>query len=361
MSNSETSGAVESETECLRIPTETSMKQIKSQSPAYMKTVSVISLTVQNAALGICMRYSRVRDVKLYIIATAVLMSEVVKCLASLFMVYRDEGDLFRWKRALKLTIIDDPINTLKVGVPSLIYVIQNNLLYVASSNLDVAVYQVTYQLKILTAAMFTVTMLNRRLSRMQWLALLVLVAGVAIVQLSQEQSRKVTTRTESPMTGFLAALIACILSGFAGVYFERILKGSDVSLWMRQVQLALLSIPIALVSAFIQETEQIKEQGFFVGYDAFVWFLIALQALGGLLVAMVMKYADNIMKGFATSLAIVLSCLASYFIFDVPLTVKFLLGTVIVMLSVFLYNGYPAEPPKAAPHIANTSKGNPV
>lgn len=37
-------------------------------------------------------------------------------------------------------------------------------------------------------------------------------------------------------------------------------------------------------------------------------------QAVGGLIVAAVMKYADNILKGFATSLSIVLSSFVSYF-----------------------------------------------
>ncbi|CAG0893373.1 unnamed protein product [Darwinula stevensoni] len=271
-------------------------------------------------------------------------------------MVYRDEGDYHRWIRALKSNIIDNPINTLKVALPSLIYVLQNNCVYIGSSNLDVAVYQVTYQLKILAAAMFTVTMLNRRLSRLQWLALIILIAGIAIVQLSQEESRKVDTHAQSPLIGFLAVLTACVLSGFGGVYFERILKGHNVSLWMSQVQLALLSMPIALVSAFIQDAEQIMEEGFFIGYDAYVWFLIVLQAVGGLIVAMVLKYADNILKGFATAIGIVLSCLASYFIFDVPLSGMFLLGAGIVIVSVFMYSGYPPSPPKSALQKAKES-----
>ena len=40
-----------------------------------------------------------------------------------------------------------------------------------------------------------------------------------------------------------------------------------------------------------------ISEKGFFVGYDNFVWFTVAQNALGGLLVAVVVKYADNILK----------------------------------------------------------------
>ena len=36
-------------------------------------------------------------------------------------------------------------------------------------------------------------------------------------------------------------------------------------------------------------------------------WYVVFANALGGLFVALVMKYADNILKGFATSVSIVL------------------------------------------------------
>jgi len=57
--------------------------------------------------------------------------------------------------------------------------------------------------------------------------------------------------------------------------------------------------------------------KGFFVGYGTVVWAVVLLQAGGGLLVAMVVKYADNILKGFATSLSILFSCVVSYFLFN--------------------------------------------
>merc|ERR1719189_693675 len=166
------------------------------------------------------------------------------------------------------------------------------------------------------------------------------------MVQLS-DVKEVASSAEQSKFLGFGAALTACLLSGFAGVYFEKILKGSDVSVWMRNVQLALLSVPLGLLTALSKDGAAISAQGFLHGYDSFVWFTVAQNALGGLLVAVVVKYADNILKGFACSLAIIITCVASIFIFDFTLSLQFSVGAVLVIGSIFLY-GY--QPPPTRP-----------
>merc|ERR1719320_144183 len=52
-----------------------------------------------------------------------------------------------------------------KMAVPAACYTIQNNLLFIALSNLDSPVYQVVYQLKVFTTALFSVTLLNKEIS----------------------------------------------------------------------------------------------------------------------------------------------------------------------------------------------------
>ena len=70
---------------------------------------------------------------------------------------------------------------------------------------------------------------LRRKLLGTQWLSLLVLLVGVALVQLAQTEEKKVTEGPEqNRLVGFGAALSACVLSGFAGIYFEKILKVSN-------------------------------------------------------------------------------------------------------------------------------------
>lgn len=276
-------------------------------------------------------------------------MSEVVKLVTCLFLVFNEEGkDVQKFFKSLHKTIIANPIDTLKVCVPSLVYIVQNNLLYVSASHLDAATYQVTYQLKILTTAMFAVVILRKKLFSTQWGALVLLLVGVIMVQLAQSVTEDAAAASPSssngpeqkPLLGLLAALGACFLSGFAGIYFEKILKGADISVWMRNVQLSLLSIPFGTITCFVSDAAKILENGFFFGYDAFIWYLVVLQAGGGLIVAVVVKYADNILKGFATSLAIIISCVASIYIFNFNLTMQFALGAALVIASIFLY-GY--------------------
>lgn len=297
-------------------------------------------------------------------------MAEFVKLITCLVLVFNEEGkDAQRFVRSLHRIIVANPMDTLKVCVPSLVYIVQNNLLYVSASHLDAATYQVTYQLKILTTAMFAVVILRRKLLNTQWGALVLLVFGIVLVQLAQTDGGAAaaasaaanaghdglptaastsSTLSSGPvqnrMLGLWSALGACFLSGFAGIYFEKILKGAEISVWMRNVQLSLLSIPFGLLTCFVNDASPIYNHGFFHGYDLFVWYLVLLQAGGGLIVAVVVKYADNILKGFATSLAIIISCIASIYIFNFNLTLQFSAGALLVIASIFLYGYDPSR-----------------
>jgi UDP-sugar transporter A1/2/3 len=230
----------------------------------------------------------------------------------------------------------------IKLCIPSFLYVVQNNLLYLALTNLDAATYQILYQLKILTTAIFSATLLGRQFSPTKWIALVVLTVGVAIVQLSGSSDHHTADEDEDKnrLVGLVAVLCAACTSGFAGVYFERILKnGSNVTLWIRNIQMGLPSVIIALLTVYVEDYHEVTTKGFFVGYNPIVLLVITIQAVGGLIVAVVVKYADNVLKTFAASFSIVLSCIISAIIFDFRPNLLFIIGATLVILSTVLYS----------------------
>ncbi|XP_072130220.1 UDP-N-acetylglucosamine transporter-like [Mobula birostris] len=322
-----------------------------------LKYISLGVLVFQTTSLVLTMRYSRTfkEEGPRYLASTAVVIAEMMKIAACLLLVFKDASySIQELRRVLQDEIINKPMETLKLAIPSGIYTLQNNLLYIALSNLDAATYQVTYQLKVLTTAFFSVTMLRKNLSVYQWLSLLTLMAGVTLVQWPTDppEELKKEISAGSQFVGLIAVLSACFSSGFAGVYFEKILKGTKQSVWIRNIQLGLFGSIFGMMGVYVYDGRRIHEHGFFQGYNKITWIVVTLQALGGLVIAAVIKYADNILKGFATSLSIILSTLISYFwLQDFVPTSVFFLGTFLVIVATFLYGYEPknsTDPNKA-------------
>ncbi|KAK2895522.1 solute carrier family 35 member A3b isoform X2 [Channa argus] len=310
-----------------------------------LKYVSLGVLVLQTTSLVLTMRYSRTlkEDGPRYLASCAVVSAEVLKILVCTLLVFLENSFSVRAVNQLLKEIVNKPIETMKLAIPAGIYTLQNNLLYVALSNLDAATYQVTYQLKILTTALFSVSMLGKRLDFHQWLSLVTLMAGVTLVQWPTELEGDTVQKflsAGSQFVGLMAVLMACLSSGFAGVYFEKILKETKQSLWLRNIQLGLFGFVFGVIGMIVYDGQSVNQLGMFQGYNTITCMVVVLQALGGLVIAVVIKYADNILKGFATSLSIIVSTLISYFLLeDFNPTGVFFLGAVLVIAATFLYS----------------------
>lgn len=232
-----------------------------------------------------------------------------------------------------------------------MLYLLQNTLLYVALSNLSAPMFQVTYQSKLLTTALVSVILLQRKYSMKQWVCLTALGFGVAVVVLGASEDKKdaVEDKPVQSMTkGLMAVTVACFSSALAGVYFEMVLKKTTtgangeqkkpVSLWMRNIQMAFFSVIIALINGY-RLTGPDAEKPFMHGFTSWVWMVVLLQAGGGLLVAAVIKYADNVLKGMATGVSVVSSTACSMVLFNTPLTGQFALGSMIILISVYFFS----------------------
>jgi UDP-galactose transporter len=97
---------------------------------------------------------------------------------------------------------------------------------------------------------------------------------------------------------------------------------------------------------------------GFLAGYTPIVWTVVIVQAAGGLIVAVVVKYADNVLKVFATSFSIVISCIISAFLFDFRPTFMFLVGASLVVLATVMYSS-PEKRKRRKPVLPMTNGRN--
>ena len=214
---------------------------------SHLKYVSLTVLVLQTTAVVLVLRYSRAvpQSGPRYLASTTIVISELLKILTCLFILYYDCGwSVICLSKVLYHEIWKKKMETLKLIVPAGLYTVQNNLLFLALSILDAATYQMTYQLKILTTAMFSVTILHKKLELTQWFALVLLMIGVALVQMPSSSSTPVVDESvSSKFLGLFVVIIACFSSGFSGVYFEKLLKSSAQSLWIRNIQLAIFSI----------------------------------------------------------------------------------------------------------------------
>lgn len=310
---------------------------------------------------------------KRYLTSTTVFLNEVIKLAISLTMALYEVSktappSLPATSLFFSLTSAVLSGDSWKLAIPASLYTLSNSLQYVALSNMQSATFQVTYQLKLLVTAVFGLGLLKRTLPLRKWGILLIIVLGVALVQMPDGTSDEISLQDEAAhlnfprsleewnavkgygrdlhkrsatyegieedmltafprmnsMVGLLATIGACVSSGLAGVYFEKVLKDStaSTSLWVRNVQLAIYSIfPALFIGVVFLDGEKVAANGFFQGYNWAVWSVAILQALGGIMAAFCISYVNKVPKSTATVASIIFTALGTFLLFDFEVT----------------------------------------
>lgn len=263
--------------------------------------------------------------------STQVCMTEMVKLfLAFLACLFVDaKGSVWQLLSQLEKAFVDEGADMLKLCVPAVLYIAQNNLQYVIETS---PLFVIMYDCKVITTALFYTYMLDHRFRKREWFAIIVLTLGIGMVQAGETD---VHYHHASNFVGTSAVVFACLTSGFAGVFFEKTLKDSNSSIWMINLELSMISSSLGMFTCLMEDTEAISRRGFFSGYDRWVILVIVLQALAGLSIALLVKYADNIVKCFATGVSIIIACLIDQFLFNNHTwTVAAVLGVIFIIFS---------------------------
>ena len=255
-----------------------------------------------------------------------------------------------------------------KMFALALIYGLMNILSYVSLRNIGAGVFTIFAQCKIMTTASFSAIILRRHYSWAQWRALIALMLGVLLFSEPiwsdpdnlKPQNNNNNKDGANALLGTLAVIIEVTLSGFASIYFEKVIKteSEQLGIWERNFQLALGSFPIYVVFILYDGGGTV---GFGGGWSPLAWMLTVLGAAGGLLVALSIKYGDSILKTLATTGAIVLSSLLDRFWLGGPLTPVMVIagGQVIIAICNYTFDSTPVETKPARMELSESRKEN--
>lgn len=320
------------------------LKEVSNNSSISLSTrITLLALLVLiQTAIVLIGRYSRISapSYELYNLTHLIMVTEATKFFLNITLECLKGEGLKGFTNSFQ-----EPFDTLKLIVPAILYFIQNSLNYVALENLSAPIFQVTYQSKLLFTALFSVVALKHHYTLRQWFCLVSLCAGIAIVALGEYDL--IIDKEQNFFFGLISVFISGSCSAFAGVYFEMIAKEShnEVTLYMRNVQLALFSLIIAAI-----QRSSAESKSFFHGFTVGTWFLVILQASGGLVTSFVLKFLDSVIKGLATGFSVLLSSFFSILFFQANLTIEFIAGSALIIGGTFYFHNHTQRRTRGSP-----------
>ena len=312
--------------------------------------VPLFALVFQNTSLAILLKLTFRKDAEPYTPSSVILVTELIKfTFCSSIAAYQSKLNFIR-----AFAMRSDEWLIL---IPSCLYVIQSNLLFFGAKHLPTIVYVVCTQTKVLTTAIMSRILLGTRFNTVQCASLLFLTVGICLVQRRVDDSNTMEwgDNLGSETLGMTAVLLASFTSATAGIVLEKIYKGSSLAseknsesmvvehtIWTRNLQLSLISLPFALIGALWQQSDLLVTQAFTQGFDAYVWGVVVCQAVGGVIIAFVMKFANNVLKCLAVAISICCCAVYSVAMGDLKITTTLVVGILTVMTSVYVFTTKP-------------------
>ncbi|KAK1376157.1 CMP-sialic acid transporter 1 [Heracleum sosnowskyi] len=294
-------------------------------------------LTVLTSSQGILTTLSQSNGSYKYDYATVPFLAEVFKLLVSSILLRREclqsPPPLMttEWK-SVRL-----------YPIPSIIYLIHNNVQFATLTYVDTSTYQIMGNLKIVTTAVLFRLFLRRKLSNLQWMAIFLLAIGTTTSQVKGCGEASCDSLFSSPIPGYMLGVLSACLSALAGIYTEFLLKKNNDTLYWQNVQLYTFGAIFNMARLIMDDFRGGFEEGpwwqrLFNGYNIITWLVVLNLGSTGLLVSWLMKYADNIVKVYSTSMAMLLTMILSIILFSFKPTLQLFLGIIVCIMSLHMY-----------------------
>jgi len=259
------------------------------------------------------------------------LLSELLKIGISSALFFHTEQ-----RSAMQLDVKE----TLQFAAPAAIYAINNNLVFVILSHVNPTTFQLLSQLKTVFTGLFMRFFLHRKLMVWQYMAIWQLTCGTATSHIPLCISSAGGSDSTSDALGLSLSVVSCILSATGGVYSEKLLKDrAKQSIHWQNIQLYGWGVLFNLLGQSARDPGFLLEMDIHRGFNVWAYAVVVNNALSGLAISALLKYADNIARVYAHAAAMLVTMLASVFLFDQRPTPQLVIAVATVSASAVQYN----------------------
>ncbi|KAL3829730.1 hypothetical protein ACJIZ3_018532 [Penstemon smallii] len=312
-------------------------------------------LTILTSSQGILTTLSQSNGGYKYDYATVPFLAEVFKLVVSCVMLWKE------YQKSPPPKMTTEWRSVRLYPIPSIIYLIHNNVQFATLTYVDTSTYQIMGNLKIVTTAILFRLFLKRKLSTLQWMAIVLLAIGTTTSQVKGCGEASCDSVFSSPIQGYMLGILSACLSALAGVYTEFLMKKNNDSLYWQNIQLYAFGSLFNMARLILDDFRSGFEKGpwwqrLLNGYNITTWMVVLNLGSTGLLVSWLMKYADNIVKVYSTSMAMLLTMVLSVFLFNFKPTLQLFLGIFVCMMSLHMY----FAPPSVLVDLPLTTKTTP-
>lgn len=302
---------------------------------SYTQTFFLVSsCTLFYSLHGILFNLTRDSDGKIaYQVSTVVFLSEILKLLICVAMFV---NQLMNETVKIRFSWLE----TVLLGVPGLIYAINNTMAFMLLNYVDPATFQLLSNMKVITTTVLTWIIMKKVFSGIQWISLVVLFVGSSLSTIAADPASVSSVKLGATTTGFIGMVVYCTLSALAGISTEYAMKiNESTSIHYQNLQMYMFGVFFNFISCHYEGKGDLKVM--FAGLQSSWWILavIANQGMTGLLISAIMKFADNIVKLFCISGAAIVSFVLSHYLFGLGLNLTWFISASLITLSVYMYN----------------------
>jgi UDP-galactose transporter len=238
--------------------------------------------------------------------------------------------------------------DVLHFAIPAAVYFVNNNIMFLIIEGINSTHFQIRSFLNTVFTALLFRAILCRVLSPTKWAAIVTLACGAASSQIQRacavgphgEYGSGVELSNAEVVVGVVGTALSSLLSSFAGVYSELLLK-KDSHLHSIHLQNAMLyswGLVFNSVGLAVFDGRNIYNNGLLYGYNAWTWASLVNNAVAGLTISAVLKYTNNIVCVFAHTGAMVITAGIAVLFLDAHATLQLPLAIMIVSASTVIY-----------------------